>query len=81
MLASSDSIGKNLSIKGYRGMHRFKKQQLPVFMIKLSTQNNAQEMRIFFSKTGDPLMVESNIGIYAISELFTSFDEVPNEEP
>lgn len=57
-------------VKAYRGFHRINGRRLPVFLLKIEPVSQ-QEIRIYFTESGEPLVIESDFGIYAISEVLS----------
>ena len=55
-------------IKAYRGKHRVNSRRLPVYLFKIEPTAQ-QEIRIYFTESGEPLVIETSFGIYAISEV------------
>ena len=62
-------------IEAYRGMHKFSGKRLPVYLIKLSLQQAQQSVRFYFSDSGEPLKVETDLGYQAISEMLSPVEK------
>lgn len=65
----------NIETKAYRGVHRVLKHRLPVFLLKLSSDSNNQEIKLYFTEAGEPLIMETNFGVYAISEVLEAIKD------
>ena len=70
MLASTgDPTNWEWKMETFRGRHEMGGRRIPIYLMKLSIDQLEQELRIYFSEAGEPLKIDTDFEIQAISEV------------
>ena len=73
-----DSVGDPSQLKweleAFRGIHRMAGRRFPAYLMKFSVPELDQELRIYFSESGEPLQIDSDLGYQAMSEMLVPLD-------
>lgn len=69
LLGSGGPSGWNWRINAFQGRYRLAGRTLPVYLIVVSADQQDAKLRIYLSKAGEPLEIDTDFGFQAISEV------------
>ncbi len=65
-------------ITAQRGLYKLSGRELPVYLLTLDFVGIGQKLRVFLSEAGEPLLIETDLGYEAISEMLVPLEVYKN---